>query len=51
MFLPFLRVIKLEHLVLLFLGFTDKQTLHLQPTTGVPALEPAPSIVKVFCIY
>ena len=47
-FLPFLSVIKLEHLVLVFLGLIDKQVLHLQPTTGVPALEPEPRMVRVF---
>jgi len=39
-FFPFSRVIKLEHLVLVFLGFADMQVSHLHPTTGVPALEP-----------
>ena len=37
--------------VRLFLGLVDMQVWQLHPTTGVPALDPAPSIVNsIGCI-
>jgi hypothetical protein len=39
-------VIILEQRVRLFLGSIELQVAQLHPTTGVPALEPAPNMVS-----
>jgi hypothetical protein len=39
-------VIKLEQRVRLLRGSLEAQVAHLQPSMGVPALEPTPNIVS-----